>query len=342
MERIRVLALRLVILIVIPSSTFADSTASAFVFLDTYTAYHGNKSEGQYYFTQAEAGDIGLNLGSVGVDYDDGRLRTRLVGQYGDSVDINHRAEQGVFKYLQEAYLGTPLGAGTTLDVGTFLSHIGPESWVSRNNIIYTRSFLAEFSPYYETGVRLSHQVTDDLHIQLLAINGWQSTTDARHPAFGSQLSYSFDTLSFLSNTFVGEEEGGGRILHDLVASYKGTDGSSLIGAIDVGHQEGIDWWWGYALMGQYRISEWFAINGRIESFHDPETIVVPSLTHERFRAHGASLGADLELGRQAQLRAEVRYLWSDNAVFFDGNIPCDDELFFVVGLSFFTNRRII
>ena len=40
------------------------------------------------------------------------------------------------------------------IDAGIFFSHIGSESWISRDNPTNTRSLAADFTPYYETGIR--------------------------------------------------------------------------------------------------------------------------------------------------------------------------------------------
>jgi hypothetical protein len=39
-----------------------------------------------------------------------------------------------------------------------FFSPVGMESWMSRDNPTYTRSLVADYSPYYSAGVKATWQ----------------------------------------------------------------------------------------------------------------------------------------------------------------------------------------
>lgn len=315
-------------------------TQERFFFLDGYTATSRNNlaSHRRDYLTQpARNGEPRVNLVSVGGEYEDNSIRARFVLQAGDSVNLNYLAEPGdSFKFIQESYLGFHLGQRTTLDVGTFFSHLGAESWLSRDNLVYTRSLVAEFSPYYETGARLSQEVNDNWSLQLLALNGWQSTTDARHPAFGTQLTFSKDNYSLSSSTFWGEENYHGRVFHDLVFKWINREALSVVGSLDVGHQEDAGNWWGYTLMGSYPVAQGVSLSARVERYSDPNGVIVTSVTGKRFQVNGASVGGNLELGHGMTLRAEWRELWSDNTVFRDGETATERDSLFVLSLSLF------
>ena len=129
------------------------------MFVDTYVATSQNKISGneRNYLTQpAQNNTLSLNLASASFFYTNNTIRAKFAPQIGDSVSINYNVEPNdSLKYLQEGYVGYYLATDTILDVGVFLSHIGAESWLSKDNINYTRSFIAEFSPYYESGARL-------------------------------------------------------------------------------------------------------------------------------------------------------------------------------------------
>jgi hypothetical protein len=336
------------ILVVSAGSAIAQDNFSSSLFIDTYSAYSKNEliNSERAYFTQAsQNNDFHLNLASAGIGYDDGSIRGKLVGQYGDSVDINYNAEpQDSFKFVQESYLGFYLDEKTSVDVGTFLSHIGAESWLSKDNLNYTRSFIAEFSPYYETGVRLSHKFDSNWSAQLLGLNGWQNTTDNRHPALGTQVSYTDDGLTLTSNTFVGEENYGTRLFHNFIASKTLESGFSVIGSIDVGHQsESSDLngtWWGYALMAKQSLNSALSLNGRFEYYTDPNGIIVTSTTGQDFESYGASLGLDASLGSGLFLRGEVKHLFSPNRIFKDNQNDTDSDTLFVLSLSFFDEKK--
>ena len=67
---------------------------------------------------------------------------------------------------------------GLWVDGGVFFSHIGQESWISRDNPTYTRSFTAEYTPYYSSGVKLTWAASPKVTAQLHLLNGWQNISE--------------------------------------------------------------------------------------------------------------------------------------------------------------------
>ncbi|MBL7661261.1 porin [bacterium] len=332
----------------IPEVAFCDSSLTLSIFVDTYSAYAKNNlsNEERPYFTQSSQDqDYHLNLASAGLTYDNKVIRGKLVGQYGDSVDINYIAEpEDDFKFIQESYLGAYLDDSTTVDLGTFLAHIGAESWLSKDNLNYTRSFIAEFSPYYETGIRLSHTFDANWSGQLLGLNGWQNTTEAKHLALGTQLAYTKNGLTITSNTFLGEENDGNRLFHNLIVSKNFDSGLSLIGSTDLGYQSKSSpvsgTFWGYSLMGRQALDNTFSINARFESYQDPDGVIVSSITNSDFKAYGASVGLDASLGSGLFLRGEIKHLFSPNKIFLDDQDEVNNDTIFVISLSFFDEEK--
>jgi len=331
-----------------PMTLIAEDPFTSSLFIDTYSAYakNGLSNDERPYFTQSSRNkDYHLNLASAGIGYDDGLIRGKIVGQYGDSVNINYNAEpRDSFKYVQESYLGYYINENTSIDIGTFLAHIGAESWLSKDNYNYTRSFIAEFSPYYETGVRLMHKFNDQWSGQLLGVNGWQNTTDGRHPALGTQLQYAAEEVTITSNTFIGNESRGSRLFHDLVVLKNFDNGYSLLGSIDVGHQSESalqsGTWWGYSVMGKKVLNEKLVLNGRFESYQDPSGVIVTSVTGNDFKAYGVSLGFDFLIGYGLQLRSELKQLFSPNPIFTDNQNSRNNDTLMVVSLGFFNESK--
>ncbi len=52
-------------------------------------------------------------------------------------------------RIIQEAVVGLRLRQNVWVDAGVFYAHMGMESWASRDNPTYTRSLVADYSPYY-------------------------------------------------------------------------------------------------------------------------------------------------------------------------------------------------
>ena len=79
---------------------------------------------------------------------------------------------------MQEAVVGVKLAENVWLDGGVFYSHLGLESWASRDNLTYTRSLVAEYSPYYQSGVKLTWTPSAKLTAQIDVVNGWQIVSE--------------------------------------------------------------------------------------------------------------------------------------------------------------------
>ncbi len=55
---------------------------------------------------------------------------------------------------------------------------MGMESWISRDNPTYTRSLVAEYSPYYQSGVKFTWAPSSRITAQLDVVNGWQNISE--------------------------------------------------------------------------------------------------------------------------------------------------------------------
>src|SRR6185312_3078402 len=81
---------------------------------------------------------------------------------------------QGYARYI------APVGAGLTIDVGTFLSHIGSETveGYEQQNATYSHGFIFSlFTPPNFTGLRLAYDWERRVQATVWVVNGWQSNT---------------------------------------------------------------------------------------------------------------------------------------------------------------------
>jgi hypothetical protein len=94
------------------------------------------------------------------------------------------------------------------LDAGVLPSHIGFESAITTLNATYSRSLIAEYSPYFETGARVTFDAGERVTAAILVVNGWQSireTNDAK--AVGVQLVFRpMDKLVLNYGNYLGDE----------------------------------------------------------------------------------------------------------------------------------------
>lgn len=308
-----------------------ESPVKPSAFIDTYYAYDFNYDERKRpYVTQPYYNDEpSVNLAFMDATLSTEGWRGRAALQDGTSVDINYAAEphEG-WRYVQEAYVGSKLADGLWLDAGIFFSHIGMESWISRDNPTYTRSLVAEYSPYYQTGVKISYEASDAWSFQLLGLRGWQNISDDRDPALGTQIQWKLSPkVSFLHNTFIGYESGR-RIFNDLILKWSPTESLSFAAQFDVGLQrqasdDDTARWSGWAVIGQYRFTPKIAVAARVERFLDSEGVVLASASDNRFGAYGFSLNFDYEILSRLLLRTEWRRMQDTKQVF-----PNDNEGF--------------
>jgi hypothetical protein len=281
-----------------------------------------------------------VNLLSFGGVFDDGQLRGAFVGQYGDSVDRNYlREDAQEVRFLQQGYLGGYLTESISIDVGVFPSYLGAESWISSYNPVYTRSFTAEFSPYYDSGVRMNYQHSEHLSTGLFLLNGWQNISDAAHPALGGKVALGFGQLTIASNAFLGAEEGGARVFHDLALTRTFDEGAEVVSTFDIGHQNAEEsrggWWWGANLMGRAPIHPNLSLSARLELFQDPSGVVADSETNNPFRAYATSLGLDVLVIGSLTVRCEIKRVFALYDIFIEHTSQERNETMSVVSLSY-------
>ncbi|RYZ96968.1 MAG: porin, partial [Proteobacteria bacterium] len=245
----------------------------------------------------------------------------------------------GISRLIQEAVIGYEIAPKLWVDGGVYFSHIGLESFISRDNLTYTRSLGADNSPYYQTGVRLSYAFSPKVSAQLHLINGWQTINELNpQKAIGTQLNYApSEALSLTYNTFLGSE-GGSRIFQDLVAKYAVSSALQFAASFDYGMQRAASLssynkWWVATLVAKYQLNEKVALVGRAERFSDPNGAIVAAAP-AGFKVWGGSLGVDIALTPALQWRSEVRTL-SAGAELFPARGPVtDSDTFAVTSLS--------
>lgn len=97
------------------------------------------------------------------------------------------------FRHLQRANVSylAPVGNGLTVTAGLFNSLIGYESLYAKDNANYTRSWIADNTPYMMFGVNAKYPVNDKLTVAAFVINRYfhLSYTTAQ-PSYGGQWSY--------------------------------------------------------------------------------------------------------------------------------------------------------
>lgn len=308
-------------------------------FVDTYYAWDFDRPAhfDRAYTTQpARHAEANVNLAYVEAKLTGPRYRGRLALQWGTSVQSNYAAEPkiggvsgpSVSQYIQEATVGYQLAPTVWLDGGIFFSHIGQEGWISRDNLSYTRSLVADFSPYYEAGAKLTWAASPKLTATFVLINGWQNISAENTPPAGgvrfdytptSKLILTYD--NFVGNTAADSLPTQLRVYHDAIAQYNPNAQWQLAAVYSLGTQSrstgtgGTASWWGMTTFAKYHATPKVAVVGRVERYSDPNQVIVVTGLPSSFQTTGGSIGLDVNLQAPVLWRTELRVLRSDNAV---------------------------
>ena len=321
-----------------PTAAAAADTAAAdpkpvfFGYVGLYYGYDFNNpaslTRPGFIYSENLHNQIAVNIALLGVRYTGARVRGTVALHAGSYADANYAAEPGVFKNLYEAWGGVRLAPNLWLDAGIFLAHIGLEGPISRDDLTLTRSLMAENSPYYEAGAKLTYDAGQKWLFSALVLNGWQVIRDRnQNKALGTQIQFRPSAKWVLnSSTYVGEgrnePDSVGRKLryfHDFYLTCDASANWKLAAAFDAGWEEngtgGYHRWQGASLIVRRRTSAKTGVVARAEYFHDPAGVVAPTRAGG-LRATGYSLGVDYLPVPRVILRAEVKELVAQDDIF--------------------------
>jgi len=336
-------------------------------FIDAYYAYDMDRPPtidrsffgGALFTTQpARHDEFNVNLAYVEANISGKRVHGRLALQAGTSVQSNYNGEPTVgivsgpllSRLIQEAFAGYQLTPNLWIDAGIFFSNAGLEGWVSKDNLTYSRSLVADYSPYYSSGVRAIWQATPKLVARLDVINGWQNISETNsEKGVGLRLDYSPNgnlTVSYY-NLFNDEVGSGGQVGTRL-RIFNGADAkltvqrTTLAGEFDYGtlrpSSTGITPanWWGFMAIARQQLVSTTAIVGRVERYSDPRQVNIVTGLPNAFLGNGVSLGVDVTPQPKLMWRSEVRGFLADDAIFPDAAraVPRKTDVFVVSSLS--------
>lgn len=149
-------------------------------YIESYYTYDFNKPADNnrpgFIYSHNRHNEFNLNLGFIRGSYTTDKVRGNLALAAGTYMNANYAAEPGVLKNIYEANAGFKIGKKNLwLDAGIFPSHIGFESAIGKDNWTLTRSIVADNSPYYEAGAKLTFTTDNNKWVfSGLALNGWQ------------------------------------------------------------------------------------------------------------------------------------------------------------------------
>lgn len=209
------------------------------VVADSYYAYHDSAPANRtatLFTTASRHNEAAVNLLAIGARVEHAKITGAVVLHAGSSVDALYTSPSNplsgsreVWKHIQLANVGWKSG-DFHFEAGVLPSTVGREDFVSTNNWSYTRAIIADSTPYYLTGVRVTWRFLPTMTAALTGFNGWDTHGD-RNPYKSGMLRLSWapsDRLSISNNFAAGIEQATVegerapiRLFDDLVVAYE-------------------------------------------------------------------------------------------------------------------------
>lgn len=324
-------------------------------YLETYYVYDFNQPESNirpgFIYSHNRHNEVNLNLGLIKAAYDNGMVRGNLALMAGTYANANLAAEEGVLKNVYEANAGVKLSKTANLwaDAGIFASHIGFESAIGKDCWTLTRSILADNSPYYESGAKLSYtSPSGEWFLSGLVLNGWQRIQRVegnRTMAFGHQVMYKPSAnITLNSSSFIGNDKPAAdkrmRYFHNLYGQFQLSDNFGLIAGFDIGAEqkakgsESYNCWYTPVIIGKYAVTNKASVTARAEYYDDENGVIISTGTPNGFKTFGYSVNFDYTIYSNVVWRLEARSLNSKDDIFSKDNSPTATNAFVGTALA--------
>ena len=310
-------------------------------FAEVYYGYDFNKPPDNnrpgFLYSHNRHNEFNVNLAFVKAGYSAERSRANIAVAVGTYINANYAAEPGVLKNIYEANVGVKISKVKNLwiDAGVFPSHIGFESAHSPGCWALTRSMVAENSPYFESGARLTYTSKNEkITLSALALNGWQRITRVNGNSlvsWGTQVYVRpSDKVTFNYSTFLGTDKPDSirlwRIYFNLYAIFQFNDNIGLTGGFDVGTEQvskgssDKNTWYTPVGILRFTPNHNWAIALRGEYFSDAHGIIISTGTPHGFKTASFSLNIDRKINEHLIWRTEFRAFNSRDAIFVKSN----------------------
>lgn len=318
------------------------------------------KARPAFFYNYTKANSAGINLALAKVHYTSGPFRTNLGLMAGDYPKANLAKEEKWAQYIYEASAGYKLSNeyNAWIDAGVLTSHIGFESAIGKDNWAATRSIVADNSPYYETGIRVSARPNERWYLAMLTLTGWQTIsvpTNQLGSHWGMQIMFSPSSIwTFNSSSYIGKvyaEKNLTRIYSNFYTTCSVNDRAAITLGWDIGLQENYsdsrrtDVWNDLIGILHYRLKpgKWSATL-RYERMMDKNNLLfsLPGNSDYQFDVNHASVNLDWQPVKNLLFRAEANYLQSPYALFFKGDqlVTKQFSAFFIASYNLQFSRK--
>lgn len=249
---------------------------------------------------------------------------------FGSFSSYNMMEEPSWASFLYEANVGFKISKKQNIwiDLGLMNSHLGFESAIGADCWTVTRSILAENSPYYETGAKISFTSKNEKwYIAAMYLNGWQNIakiTGKSNHSLGGQITWkpsSNFTLNY--SNFLGNAQPDSnrnmRFYNNFYAIYEEKKWGFIAG-FDLGvdknvlKEQGI--WYAPVAIVRYQLNpkNTFALRG--EYYRDAQNIIIEIGKSKPVNLWAISSNFDFKFMKYFLWRNEIKYFFGNQELF--------------------------
>lgn len=245
-----------------------------------------------------------------------------------------------VWKYVQQAFLTfrPPIRGNQPLaiEIGLFLSPLGPEGMAIKDNWNWSRSNLFVGLPFYHLGGRATYQLTERWSLTAGIWNGWNNLLDNNlGKSFHLQATYAVPdrfTWSFIYFTGIerttGAPEGQPwRHTWDMYVTWHPRPWISLQAWANGGLEPntfGIAGWMAGALYARVQPTSWLYLGARADAFYEQVPTGASPISWPVPWLASATATVDVRPHPNASIRLEYRYDAAGGPLFFAGTVAGD------------------
>lgn len=277
--------------------------------------------------------EVNANMLLAKANFKDELVRANFGLMAGNYSQYNLRGEPAWAQFIFEANVGLQISRRKNLwlEAGIFPSHIGFESAISADCWTLTRSILAENSPYYESGLKLTYQSPDQtLLLSALYLNGWQTISKSdfiQRPSFGMQATWKpTPEFTFNYSNFAGsalpDSLRSFRHFHNLYFIYEPSDKFGVIAGFDIGFENrnagAFQNWYAPVIIIKQRIDKRTTVAVRAEYYDDRNEVLIN--TGRGFQTRGVSSNIDYQVNQRTVIRLEGKMYGAATRIFSENS----------------------
>ncbi|MCB0480819.1 MAG: porin [Flavobacteriales bacterium] len=293
-------------------------------YIDLYYGYDLNQpydnERPDFLFNYGKHNQIGINLALANWEYTKGKLTARLGFNFGDFPNRNMAHEQGLLKALYQANVEYQFAKKASFMMGMFGSHLGFESFASFENLFISHSLASEWTPYYQSGARVTFNPNEKWTLSATVANGTQNITKIpgnTTPALGGQVAFSPNkniTINY-SNLYVNDYPDSlaqFMFYNNLYATFTLMNKLDLVTGFDYGINNNtvLDTTNNImviSFLARYRFSEKWSVGFRAEHYDDPGSVYISTATINPFVTQCYTVGLNYSPMDRVKFRIESR-----------------------------------